>query len=462
VAGEWAAARAHVDRARAESGAAADEELTARADSIEALAALGADAPGPAAALARTALDAAERLVLPEVACEALEVLGRIDRWVDLAAAEQAFRRGLAIAERHDLGVWRLRALHELGTIDMLETGGTARLEEAHRLALRFGTLATAADLGLQIAAGRLSEDDPEPALLVTRETAALARRLGLRQALGVALAFEATAHARGGRAPEMEGCLAAARAELGAGGDLEVLDVGARVYLAYGRDDAAGALRLLDSSRDARYSAPFAGAWALLRAVLERSDGATAEIHRRGEPVEFSGRAYLRYAEAVLAGRRGEAEAAAVALAAGDALLAPFGWFRHYGHRLVAEAALADGWGDPVTLVREAQDFFAAAGNPAVASTCRSLLRRAGVPVRRRGRGVEVPDALKRFGVTAREADVLALVAQGLTNREIAARLFLSPRTVETHVERLLAKTGVANRRELGRVTGQRSRLSP
>jgi DNA-binding CsgD family transcriptional regulator len=462
VATDWEAARGHVDRARAEAGADPDSELTARANSIEALAALGADRPERAGTLARAALSVAERIGLPEVACEALEVLGRMDRWRDLAGAEAAFRRGLAIAERHDLGVWRLRALHELGTIDMLESGDTARLEEAHRLALRFGALATAADLGLQIGAGRLSDDDPEPAAVICRAAADLAGRLGLRQTLGVALAFEATAHARAGRAADMERCLAAARLELDAGGDLEVLDVGARVYLAYVRDDAAAALRLLGASAEARYSAPFAGAWALLRAVRDRSPDAVAEIHGRGEPVEFSGRAYLRYAEAVVAGRAGRLEEADAALAAGDALLAPYGWFRHYGHRLVAEAAIVDGWGDPVTLLHEAQDYFSAAGNRPVASTCRSLLRRAGAPVRRRGPGsADVPESLRALGVTAREADVLSLVAAGLTNREIAERLFLSPRTVETHVERLLAKTGSPNRRELSRFA-RLGRLGP
>jgi DNA-binding NarL/FixJ family response regulator len=53
---------------------------------------------------------------------------------------------------------------------------------------------------------------------------------------------------------------------------------------------------------------------------------------------------------------------------------------------------------------------------------------------------------------VTARELEVLLLVSQGLTNRDIAARLFLSPRTVEKHVERLLAKVGATDRAELGR----------
>jgi DNA-binding NarL/FixJ family response regulator len=46
---------------------------------------------------------------------------------------------------------------------------------------------------------------------------------------------------------------------------------------------------------------------------------------------------------------------------------------------------------------------------------------------------------------------DVLRLVAAGLSNRDIAERLFLSPRTVETHVARLLAKTGTATRGGLG-----------
>jgi DNA-binding CsgD family transcriptional regulator len=53
-------------------------------------------------------------------------------------------------------------------------------------------------------------------------------------------------------------------------------------------------------------------------------------------------------------------------------------------------------------------------------------------------------------MGITDREADVLALVAEGLTSKEIAARLYLSARTVDKHVERLLAKTGVSRRAEL------------
>ncbi|MBM9466109.1 ABC transporter substrate-binding protein [Nakamurella leprariae] len=50
-------------------------------------------------------------------------------------------------------------------------------------------------------------------------------------------------------------------------------------------------------------------------------------------------------------------------------------------------------------------------------------------------------------FGITVRELDVLSLVAIGATNTEIAGRLFLSTRTVTTHVDRIMRKLGVSHR---------------
>jgi DNA-binding NarL/FixJ family response regulator len=56
--------------------------------------------------------------------------------------------------------------------------------------------------------------------------------------------------------------------------------------------------------------------------------------------------------------------------------------------------------------------------------------------------RPAEPPD-----GLTHREAEILALIAQGLTNGEIAGRLFLSNHTVKTHINRIFAKTGSRDR---------------
>jgi DNA-binding CsgD family transcriptional regulator len=84
------------------------------------------------------------------------------------------------------------------------------------------------------------------------------------------------------------------------------------------------------------------------------------------------------------------------------------------------------------------------------LARACRSLLRRLGAPVPRRHGASVVPEALRAIGITPREAEVLELVGQGLSNPEIAKRLYISARSVEKHVERLMAKTDTSNRRAL------------
>ncbi|MBI5089096.1 MAG: helix-turn-helix transcriptional regulator [Actinobacteria bacterium] len=63
------------------------------------------------------------------------------------------------------------------------------------------------------------------------------------------------------------------------------------------------------------------------------------------------------------------------------------------------------------------------------------------------------VPDGVR--DLSAREREVLAVLALGLTNREVAERLFISERTANRHLSNIFVKLGVRNRTEAARVAG-------
>ena len=94
------------------------------------------------------------------------------ERLRDLTSAARAFSAALALAEQHGLTLWRVQALHELGTIDLLGGGPLDRLTQARRAALDAGALATAATVSLQMAAWYTNHADPEGALDAGRSCA--------------------------------------------------------------------------------------------------------------------------------------------------------------------------------------------------------------------------------------------------------------------------------------------------
>ena len=118
---------------------------------------------------------------------------------------------------------------------------------------------------------------------------------------------------------------------------------------------------------------------------------------------------------------------------------------------RALAETADPD-------LIRQAIAIFAQLGaNPALGQAT----------LRLRALGVRDPSPLRRAsavaphagpqGLSAREAEVLRLLAAGRTDREIADTLFISPRTASKHVGAILAKLAVASRAEAAVLALQR-----
>lgn len=106
--------------------------------------------------------------------------------------------------------------------------------------------------------------------------------------------------------------------------------------------------------------------------------------------------------------------------------------WLRREGRRLDARAQL-----------RTAYEMFSDMGIPGFAERARRELAATGETARKR-----TDDA--RGDLTAQESQIALLAAEGLTNPEIGARLFLSPRTIEWHLRRIYPKLGVGSRKEL------------
>jgi len=98
------------------------------------------------------------------------------------------------------------------------------------------------------------------------------------------------------------------------------------------------------------------------------------------------------------------------------------------------------------VTWARAALASFQRLGASHEADEAARLLRELGAPGRTSARA---PSAESAGKLTRREDEVLALVARGLSNREIAERMFISPKTAEHHISRVLSKLGARSRAE-------------
>ncbi|RBY83507.1 helix-turn-helix transcriptional regulator [Blastococcus sp. TF02A-30] len=174
------------------------------------------------------------------------------------------------------------------------------------------------------------------------------------------------------------------------------------------------------------------------------------------GETSGVEAAAWLARVEAEASRLRGRAEPA-LWRAAVDA----FGFGHVYeqarSRRRLAEALLATG--DRVGAAEEARlahEVAVRLGARPLREAVEALVRRGRLDVDLPGVRVAAPEAV----LTPREQAVLALLAQGRTNRQIGAELYISEKTASVHVSNILAKLGVGGRTEAVAVAGQRGLL--
>jgi DNA-binding NarL/FixJ family response regulator len=205
--------------------------------------------------------------------------------------------------------------------------------------------------------------------------------------------------------------------------------------------------LRRLEHVRPAAHAAPViaTAATACVRAVpprlaearelLDRAGAMVAALEVRGTPAEVE----VQAAQAELAD---DAPAWREVAAAWQAMGEPYR--SSYAHLRAAQALLASASDreEAAEHLRTALETARRIGAAGLVAQAEDLARRSRIRVQ--------AAADNPYGVTNREAEVLELVAQGLTDRQIGNRLFISHRTVERHVSNLLAKLGAERRSEL------------
>ncbi|MDN5747790.1 MAG: helix-turn-helix transcriptional regulator, partial [Pseudonocardia sp.] len=434
--------------------------VTARHEVLRAEVALAEHCTAAALAHARTARDAAAHAGRRDLEADALTVLGRASRPTDLDVAERWFTAAVGTAELSGSALRQALALHELATIDVVRIGRTDRVLDARRLAAEIGAPGRVAATDLQLAVLHWKRFELDEARAAARRAAAAGRRLGLGLLVPLAHVVDGCVDAVLGRRAAAVTAFERARpsmdAEVEASGRGNLLAVAALAVEDRGGalDEFARATALAPPDSPSARS-PYRGLYALLLAV-EGSPGARAEADRLAAigVMDVVGARGADLGRAVLAGRAGDAAGAAALFVEADAALRDAPWMRSLGRRLVAEAAIGDRWGDPAAWLHQAHTFFSGTA-PELARACRSLLRHSGSALPRADAG-GVPPELAARGVTRRETDVLVLLARGLSNREIATRLLLSPRTVEKHVERLMSKTATTRRTQLVALTAR------
>jgi DNA-binding CsgD family transcriptional regulator len=394
-----------------------------------------------------------------DIACEGLLVVGLAGRRRDTEVAARALRRALSWSEEHKLPVLHVRALAELGMIEMLRNSDPTRFYEARELARGAGMVGMVAAMDMRIGEAITWPEGHVRAYPTFARADAQARQLqltGLHAQTRAALAH-CFVWAGDGQLPGRMHSVAPSEideliAEAIALGERSTPvpwargSLGVRAWL---QGDDATAVRLMDEAYGHLESEihVFPG-WGMrgLLYVLAGTDPEDAF-----GPTEFLGHhtnwAARAYGNAVQDLREGRSAAAEIARAENH--LRPTPYIRHVLRTMIAPVAFNGGVDTAMGWLREADAFCSAAGERALQHRVRHALATIGAKVPRTLTRT-VPPHLARLRITERETEILRLVNTGLSNHDIADRLFISVRTVESHISSMLQKAGQKSREQL------------
>ena len=285
------------------------------------------------------------------------------------------------------------------------------------------------------------------------------ARLWGNRQMLCFALTADAWVSALRGELPRARSAGAEAMALLD-GLDESVLSRATRVHVAAAQLEAGepeGCLAAMSAGGAPEFPGVEPGRRAWLYAILARAELALGRRARAAEWVERGDAAAaglgLPYAEAaVLCARAQLDDSIEPALEAAELADSVGAVIQAARARTLAGRAASDEVA--IALLERAESDLGACGAVRLRDEAARELRRRGRRTGARRRRAPGGDGLA--GLSGREREVADLVALGRTNREIAGELFLSEKTVESHMSRLFGKLGVRSRAEVAEVVGR------
>jgi DNA-binding CsgD family transcriptional regulator/tetratricopeptide (TPR) repeat protein len=382
----------------------------------------------------------------------------------DHRGAERSISMIMQLAREENM-VLLLEEAHRPATCNALGWGDipAARraVGEARRLARETGIPAAEALEQISLTMVDFLAGAWDDATTCADEALALSHRVGMRRSAAAALCVRALVHTRRGQYTEAATCLREARSVYGEGfaGDLHLVIVGevCEAMLLLGRGDARAALRVAPPVDAGGLAVP-----AFCATVLGEAQAAVGDVVGARRTAALIGRygpgapypaAVSAWIDGLAARAAGEPEAPSAAFeraadgfaALGmpyEAAVARLDWAEAFnvGDRSDDERARA------AALVTGHLDGLDRLGARPVADRARRLLRRLGA------RPAPAPRVRLPGQLSAREAEIARLVADGLSNPEIAERLFISQRTVTTHLQRIYQRLGVGSRTGLTR----------